>query len=166
MSVLRWRRLRMRRMAKSGIALIVLLVSVIVLPERAFAGWESAYNTVVNIKRVCRDGISFDAAVRDGAGPSGDYVNFAVVTDPPPSALPVPSDSVVIRAKIRIPKLYTPQAVSMPDGGTLKVSHLRSFVMRFYDNLTVGDTVALNVEDFFPELEFSQQTVGNCKMFL
>jgi len=154
----------MRSIARIGIGLAVLLISFMVVPSPSFAGWERASKTAVNIKKVCRDAIRFDGGVVNGEGPDGDYRSFAVVTDPPPTSDPVPADTVVIRTKIRIPKLDNPKEVPLP-GEKLKVSHLRSFEMRFYDDLKAGDTVALNIQDFDGGLSFSTKKVENCRMF-
>lgn len=152
----------MRSIARFGTALIVVIVSLTTFPAAVFAGWEPADITAVNIKKVCRDGIKFEAGVLKGNNLPGDYHGYAVVTDPPPPEQPVPSDTVVIRAKIKIPK--HDKTVKLPGGEPLELSHYRSVEMRFHDDLPVGHTVAVNVQDFAVGTGYSQQEVEDCKL--
>ncbi len=151
----------MRSIARFGTALIV-IVSIVAFPAIVFAGWEPADITAVNIKKVCRDGIKFEAGVLKSSNLSGDYHGYAVVTDPPPPDLPVAAETVVIRAKIKLPRHA--KTVKLP-GGELELSHHRSVEMRFFDDMPVGRTVALNVQDFAEGTGYSQKQVENCKLF-
>ena len=151
----------MRALARLGTALIVVLLSFMVLPAIVLAGWEPADITAVNIKKVCRDGIKFEAGVLKINNVAGDYHGYAVVTDSPPGQA-VDPDTVVIRTKLKIPR--NNKTVKLPGGGSLELSHYRSVEMRFYDDMPVGQTVALNVQDFAEGTGYSEKQVENCKL--
>jgi hypothetical protein len=155
----------MRPIGRYGVPLVVLLGSVIILPAPAFAGWQSADVTAVNIQRVCKDGIKFEAGVREDVTQVGDYVNQAVVTDPPPSQRPVPPNSIVIRTEVRIPPVATPIPIHTDDGEDITLSHYKQFKLRFPKKLHVGRTVAVNVQDFADGSGFSVGTVEKCRLF-
>jgi hypothetical protein len=82
--------------------------------------------------------------------------------DPELTGGPAP---ITVRRDARPEQAHTPAGVVDCRGGELELSHYRSVEMRFFDDMPVGRTVALNVQDFAEGTGYSEKQVENCKLF-
>jgi len=140
--------------------------TVLVPAAPAAASWHSSSSTFIDYRDVCRDGIRFGGAVRDGAGPAtGPYENRAVAAAPPPDLWANWEDreNEVMDLPISIPEDKT--TIEVEGEGEVAVSHKGDFKMRYASHPLDLGPLALNLEDGNPQSTLAASDVTNCFLY-
>jgi hypothetical protein len=132
----------------------------------AAATWHTAQITLIEFRDVCRDGIRFGGAVRDGSGPpTGPYGNRAVAVQPPPSSWREwnRKSGEVMNRHISIPRMQ--DDLDTADDEKVVVSHEGDFTMRYRNGPLQLGPVALSVENGNPDSNLNTADVTDCSLY-
>lgn len=138
------------------------------VPARAI--WQNSNITLIEFLDVCRDGVRFSGAVRDGSVSGPRYKTRAIAAQPPPTSWNT-KPALAMRRDIAIPRLA--QAESIPVGDpsnpdeVVTVSHKGSFTTPYASGSSplARRLMALNLEDGHPDSDVNTATVAECYLF-
>jgi hypothetical protein len=145
----------------------VMSAAVLVPAGTAAATWHTSQRTLIDFRDVCRDGIRFGGAVRDGAGPAtGPYKNRAVAVQPPPSSWKEWKNKKgeVMDTRIEIP-VHPGEVITPDESEPIKVSHEGELRKRYRKRPLKLAPVALNLEHGNVDSNMNTEMVTDCFLY-